>query len=1309
MDTNGVHSFSGVDYTLFGVTVAISLGIGLYYALTGGRQRTTSEFILGNRQMSILPVTISLMVSYESSIMMLGFPAETYLHGAMFCIYIFGSLAANLIAVRFLVPLFHPLRLTSVYEYFELRYGGRSVRLLGTVLGILGYIGYIGIVLFGPGIALEAVTDFPLWASICTVAFASVIYTAIGGLKAVIWTDVFQFVMMFSGIFAIIIKGTMDAGGVINAIDINTRSGRMKFFDFDPDPRIRHTFWSLILGSFLRTLGTGFCQSSVQRISATETTKKATNMWLLFALMFAISLSLACSEGLVAYAFYHTKRCDPLASGRITNANQVVPYMVMDVFRDLPGMPGLFMSAVFSATLSTLSSALSSLSALTWEDIIKPHMQTVSEFKATFIVKSLVVFYGVLAVGIAFLISTIPGTLFEVARSLLAAFDGPLTGIFLLSIFFPWATSKGCFLGGIAGFAMVAWISIGKKMSSTLPKTPWLPLAPTDMCYIVDSTNASHWRNTTTNYYKSSANSTTMSPSMELQGLDNLYALSYQWLASVGIITSILVGVLCSLAAGGASAEVNTQYVLPYFDRMCCCFPRSWRKGLRCGLIYEKVSSGLLNTDVRFNSGVTSSENRQIESYRCNYNPAMAVIKHHFQIADYVIFGLTLIISIGIGVFHAFSGGRQRTTSEFLVGNRKMAVLPVAISLMVSFESSIMMLGVPAEIYVYGLQWIWANVGWLVANLLSIVLMVPLLHPLKITSAYEYLELRFKSRAVRLLGTLLGIINYVSMLYGVVLFGPAIALEAVTGFPQWSSIIVISLAAVIYTTIGGIKAVIWTDVFQFVVMISGMFAVLIKGTMVSGGIANTWKIANDHGRLNLFVFDTDVTLRHSFWSLFLGTTIRGLGLAFNQSTVQRISATPTVRNARKVLIFTAPGFFIAIALAAIEGIIAFAYYTTVRCDPLESEQIGNPNQIIPYLVMDIFQGAPGMPGLFLASLFSASLSTLSSGLSSLSALFWEDIVKPHTKPMSEMKATIIAKVSVIIFGIIAMGVAFGVALIGGTLTQIATSILSAFGGPLCGLFLLGAFCPWANAKGALTGGLTGCVFVFWIAMGKVTSPNIKKEPWLDSASTDQCPVANVSGTLFYNMTVSNTDPTTTTEMPTSLEGVDRLYSVSYMWLATIGIIIVMVLGTIVSLITGGNNDDEVDTRLMIPVFDKLFCCLPSSCRKLLRCGINYDDTSDKTKNAEISLDEVGKAHGVFDLTIDVEARNGMNMETEKMLQTTSTNETIDTAIVPLKDGDTHRQTDKMQYELRHLPETDTPNETIHAHLYCDISAPGRNK
>ena len=110
------NSFQIADYAIFGVTIAISISIGIYYALSGSRQRTTSEYLVGGRTMKFLPVAISLVVSFESSIMMLGMPAETYVHGIQLWICLFSYIAAHILAIFVVVPLLHPLRITSAYE-----------------------------------------------------------------------------------------------------------------------------------------------------------------------------------------------------------------------------------------------------------------------------------------------------------------------------------------------------------------------------------------------------------------------------------------------------------------------------------------------------------------------------------------------------------------------------------------------------------------------------------------------------------------------------------------------------------------------------------------------------------------------------------------------------------------------------------------------------------------------------------------------------------------------------------------------------------------------------------------------------------------------------------------------------------------------------------------------------------------------------------------------------------------------------------------------------------------------------------------
>jgi hypothetical protein len=110
------HGFSLADILIFASTLLISISIGIYYALSGGKQKTTSEYFVGNRKMAIFPVMLSMLVSGESSIMMIGFPAETYVYGLQFLIVTFGSFFGRFVIARSIVPVIHKLRITSVYE-----------------------------------------------------------------------------------------------------------------------------------------------------------------------------------------------------------------------------------------------------------------------------------------------------------------------------------------------------------------------------------------------------------------------------------------------------------------------------------------------------------------------------------------------------------------------------------------------------------------------------------------------------------------------------------------------------------------------------------------------------------------------------------------------------------------------------------------------------------------------------------------------------------------------------------------------------------------------------------------------------------------------------------------------------------------------------------------------------------------------------------------------------------------------------------------------------------------------------------------
>uniref|UniRef100_A0A493T8J7 Solute carrier family 5 member 6 n=1 Tax=Anas platyrhynchos platyrhynchos TaxID=8840 RepID=A0A493T8J7_ANAPP len=138
-----------------------------------------------------------------------------------------------------------------------------------------------------------------------------------------------------------------------------------------------------------------------------------------------------------------------------------------------------------------------------------------------------------------------------------------------------------------------------------------------------------------------------------------------------------------------------------------------------------------------------------------------APLAMEFTAIDYTIFTLLLVLSLAIGLFYALSGGRQRTVQEFLLANRSMGFLPVALSLLATFQSAVAILGVPAEIYRFGTEYWFLGCSYFLGLLIPAHVFIPVFYRLQITSTYEYLELRF-NKTVRIFGTVTFIFQMVS-------------------------------------------------------------------------------------------------------------------------------------------------------------------------------------------------------------------------------------------------------------------------------------------------------------------------------------------------------------------------------------------------------------------------------------------------------------------------------------------------------------------------------------------------------------------
>ncbi|XP_005532783.2 PREDICTED: sodium-dependent multivitamin transporter [Pseudopodoces humilis] len=599
-----------------------------------------------------------------------------------------------------------------------------------------------------------------------------------------------------------------------------------------------------------------------------------------------------------------------------------------------------------------------------------------------------------------------------------------------------------------------------------------------------------------------------------------------------------------------------------------------------------------------------------------------------FTAIDYGIFALLLVLSSAIGLFYALSGDRQRTVQEFLLANRDMGCLPVALSLLASFQSAVAILGVPAEIFRFGTEYWFLGCSYFLGLLIPAHIFIPVFYRLRITSTYEYLELRF-NKTVRVFGTVTFIFQMVIYM-GVVLYAPALALNAVTGFDLWSAVLTMGLVCTLYTTLGGLKAVIWTDVFQTLVMLAGQVAVIVVGAWRVGGMARVWHVAEQEGKISGIDLDPNPLERHTFWSLAVGGIFMMLSLyGVNQAQVQRYLSARSEREAKLSCYAVFPCQQIVLCLSCLTGLVMFVYDREHPLAP--SQRYASSDQLVLFFVMDVLRDLPGLPGLFVACLFSGALSTISSAFNSLATVTMEDLVRPHFPGLSESRATLISKLLALAYGLLCLGMAYVSSLLGPVL-QAAISIFGMVGGPLLGLFCLGMFFPCANPTGAVVGLLAGLVMAFWIGIGSFLHSTAGAKGVSPANSTALPTVGNLSTVLATTLL----PPTSAPPRPTGLQ---RFYSLSYMWYSAHNSTTVILVGVLVSLLTGPTPPAALDPRTISPVLPWLLCCLPPKIRQWFCCGggdpvqgPSHVDTMEKNNRVPNGLlppgpDEQGKEEG----------------------------------------------------------------------------------
>ncbi len=421
---------------------------------------------------------------------------------------------------------------------------------------------------------------------------------------------------------------------------------------------------------------------------------------------------------------------------------------------------------------------------------------------------------------------------------------------------------------------------------------------------------------------------------------------------------------------------------------------------------------------------------------------------------------------------------RDATPSDYFLSGRRMSWIPVGISIIAADLSAITVMGTPAWAFGHNFELMWNSLGYVLAAPIVLVVFVPFYARLNLYTAYEYLERRFDVR-VRTLASLLFLLLRATHV-ALVIYAPSLVIQMVTGLPARDCVFLVGGLTTIYTTLGGMRAVIWTDVLQFCTVMTGVVLIFVTAFVnIPGGLGEAYRVAAEAGRLKAMNFSTDPKELTSIWAALAGGLVLCMGpLTTDQAILQRLFTTKSVADCRRSILLQAAMVLPVTALLFGAGTVLFSFY---QLHPERLKALPVTDALVPYFVLNELPA--GLAGLVIAAILSASMAVMSAGINSLTTATAVDFYQRVFRPA----ATSAQLVAVGRWGTLAWGAAVTLAaLYAGRLGALAVAynhVSSIISGPLLGMFLLATLTRRATAGGVLCGTLLGGLAVALISMG----------------------------------------------------------------------------------------------------------------------------------------------------------------------------------------------------------------------------------
>ncbi|MEC9351979.1 MAG: sodium/solute symporter [Planctomycetota bacterium] len=451
--------FTNLDWSILGIYLALLVWIGWWLSKRG---KSTGDFFLAGGRIPWWAAGLSVFATQLSSLTFMATPAKVFRTDCTYYIQVLTIVMIAPVIVFFFLPIFRRMNITTVYEYLERRFN-LAVRLFSSASFILFQLGRMTIVLYLPALALQAVTGINIYVCVSLMVVLATVYTYLGGMEAVVWTDVLQAVVLVGGalVTVFIIAGELD-GGLGELVSTATAEGKLRLVEMDwgLDSYTKPVLWVILVGGIFQQFASyGSDQAVVQRYLTTPDEKSAAKAVWANALLAIPIPALLFFVGAALYVYYQQ---NPIALSPGLKTEQVFPLFMV---QSLPaGVSGIVIAGLLAATMSTLDSSMNSVSAAFVTDFYRRFKPDRSEDHYLRVARLATLILGVLALCTGLLLALYSEqwkSMLDLYLAVLGLLLGAVAGIVCLAIFTRRANSTGALVGAAAAcFAL--WLANGR-------------------------------------------------------------------------------------------------------------------------------------------------------------------------------------------------------------------------------------------------------------------------------------------------------------------------------------------------------------------------------------------------------------------------------------------------------------------------------------------------------------------------------------------------------------------------------------------------------------------------------------------------------------------------------------------------------------------------------------------------------------------------------------------------------------------------------------------------------------------------------